>query len=79
MKIPDEIVREAAIAFDNAFKYVDPNREPLRAALRVAADYVLEEAAKECERAELFDGDRLKNSDPRLTCAELIRARKDKP
>ena len=35
-----------------------------------------EECAKVCEIAEMYDGDCLKNSDPRKTCAAAIRARR---
>jgi hypothetical protein len=38
----------------------------------------LEEAAKVCEAVDLHDGDHLKNSDPRATCAAAIRALGDK-
>lgn len=53
MKIPDEIVREA---WD---KYCEGARDgfAMRAALQVAVDYALEEAAKEIAVLAIAEGD----------------------
>ena len=38
----------------------------------------MEESAKIAQHVDLFDGDKLKNSDPRETCADAIRAAMEK-
>ena len=66
----DDVLR---MALEAGFPLLGPART--EAAMRFA-DMVMEECAKVCEIAEMYDGDCLKNSDPRKTCAAAIRARK---
>jgi hypothetical protein len=71
VKIPDEIVREAWVRFNTPSKQFT---DSMLAALHVAVDYALEEAAITAERLNGWSGE---NAAEHIAAA--IRARKDKP
>ena len=75
-----DVIRLAKEANIDLEHHVSIGREPVWIAtqdeLERFAALVVEECAKVCEIAEMYDGDCLKNSDPRKTCAAAIRARK---
>lgn len=62
-----DLIERQAMALEEAEK-----------ALETVRNDALEEAAKVAEKAELFDGQRLKHIDTRKICATAIRAMKGK-
>jgi hypothetical protein len=73
VKIPDEIVRKAIAKFDAEMPGTNWH-ECMRAALQVAVDYALEEAAITAEHLNGWSGENVAEH-----IAAAIRARKDKP
>jgi hypothetical protein len=70
VKIPDEIVREAWVRFNTPRKQ---STDSMRAALQVAVEWALEEAAITAEHLNGWSGNVAEH------IAKCIRARKDKP
>jgi hypothetical protein len=68
VKIPDDIVREAWVRFNKQ------STDSMRAALQVAVEWALEEAALAADRLNGWSGENVAEH-----IAKCIRARKDKP
>ena len=63
----------------NHWSMLTTPKEDVALIWQAAQDDAFERAAKVCEAVDLHDGDRLKNSDPRLTCSDAIRALAKEP
>lgn len=78
-KVAHEMAKVYGVEFDVIHKNsADWWRLLARAAIAVIRPVVIEECAKAALHADLWSGDHLRHSDTRKTCADAIRALKEK-